>query len=72
MIGHAALSLYPYLVPSSIDPEYGLTIYNSSSSEATLQTMLVIALIGVPVVVAYTIFIHRVFRGTVKITEESY
>jgi cytochrome bd ubiquinol oxidase subunit II len=37
-----------------------------------LQTMLVIALIGVPIVLVYTIFIHRVFRGKVEITEESY
>ncbi len=72
VFGQVALSLYPQLVPSSIDPEYSLTIYNSSSSPATLQTMLVIALIGVPIVVAYTIFIHRVFRGKVEITEESY
>ncbi len=72
MFGHAALGLYPRLVPSSIDPAFSLTIYNSSSSALTLQTMLVIALIGVPLVVAYTIFIHRVFRGKVEITEESY
>jgi cytochrome d ubiquinol oxidase subunit II len=72
VFGHVALSLYPRLVPSSIDLEYSLTIYNSSSSPATLQTMLIIALIGVPIVIAYTIFIHRVFRGTVEITDESY
>ena len=72
MFGHAALGLYPRLVPSSIDPAFALTIYNSSSSAMTLQTMLVIALIGVPIVVAYTIFIHRVFRGKVEIAEESY
>jgi cytochrome d ubiquinol oxidase subunit II len=72
VFGHVAMSLYPRLVPSSIDLEYSLTIYNSSSSPATLQTMLIIALIGVPIVVAYTIFIHRVFRGTVEITDESY
>jgi cytochrome d ubiquinol oxidase subunit II len=72
MLGQMALSLYPRLVPSSIDLNYSLTIYNASSSPLTLQTMLVIALIGVPIVIAYSIFIHYVFRGKVEITEDSY
>ncbi len=72
MLSQMALSLYPRLVPSSIDLNYSLTIYNSSSSPLTLQTMLVIALTGVPIVIAYSIFIHYVFRGKVEITEESY
>jgi len=72
MLGQAALSLHPRFVPSSIDIDYSLTIYNASSSILTLQTMLVIALIGVPIVIAYSIFIHYVFRGKVEITEESY
>jgi cytochrome bd ubiquinol oxidase subunit II len=72
MLGQMALSLYPRLVPSSLDLHDSLTINNSSSSALTLQTMLVIAVIGVPIVIAYSIFIHRVFRGKVEITEESY
>jgi cytochrome d ubiquinol oxidase subunit II len=72
MLGQMALSLYPRFVPSSIDLQYSLTIYNSSSSPLTLQTMLVIAIIGVPIVLVYSIFIHYVFRGKVEITEESY
>jgi len=72
MLGQMALSLYPRLVPSSIDLQYSLTIYNSSSSPLTLQTMLIIAVAGVPIVIAYSAFIHYVFRGKVEITEESY
>jgi len=72
MVGQMALSLYPRLVPSSIDLHNSLTIYNSSSSPLALQTMLVIALIGIPIVIVYSIFIHYVFRGKVEITEESY
>lgn len=66
------ISLYPKFVPSSINLEYSLTIYNSSSSPLTLQTMLIIALIGMPIVIAYSIFIHRIFKGKVEITEDSY
>lgn len=72
MVGQMALSLYPRLVPSSIDLHNSLTIYNSSSSPLALQTMLIIALIGIPIVIVYSIFIHYVFRGKVEITEESY
>ena len=72
MLGQMALSLYPRLVPSSIDLQFSLTIYNSSSSPLTLHTMLIIAIVGVPLVIAYSIFIHYVFRGKVEITEESY
>jgi cytochrome bd ubiquinol oxidase subunit II len=72
MLGQMALSLYPRLVPSSIDLQNSLTIYNSSSSPLTLQTMLIIAVAGVPIVIAYSVFIHYVFRGKVEITEESY
>jgi cytochrome d ubiquinol oxidase subunit II len=31
----------------------------------TLSVMLVIALLGMPVVIGYTIFIHRIFKGKV-------
>lgn len=72
MIGLTALSLFPKLVPSSINLENSLTIYNSSSSQATLNTMFIIALIGVPIVLAYTIFIYRIFKGKVILTKDSY
>ena len=72
MIGLSALSLFPRLVPALDHPELSLTIYNASSSEATLTTMLVIALIGMPLVIAYTIFIYRAFKGKVVITGDSY
>jgi cytochrome d ubiquinol oxidase subunit II len=73
MVGLIAVSLFPRLVPSSLDLANGsLTIYNSSSTPNTLQTMLIIALIGMPFVIAYTIYIYRVFRGAVIITKDSY
>jgi cytochrome d ubiquinol oxidase subunit II len=72
MIGLAALSMFPKLVPSSIEPIFSLTIYNASSSQRTLTVMLVIALIGMPLVIAYTAYIYRIFKGKVVITPESY
>jgi len=72
MIGLSALGLFPRLVPALGDPQQSLTAYNASSSETTLMTMLIIALIGMPLVIAYTIFIYRAFKGKVVITPESY
>ena len=68
----AAVSLFPRLVPASNDLALSLTIYNASSTPLTLKTMLIIALIGVPIVIGYTVFIYRVFKGKVELTKESY
>lgn len=65
-IGLAAVSLFPNLVTARNNPDLSLTIYNASSSAKTLTTMLVIAGIGVPIVLAYTVFIYRVFKGKVR------
>ncbi len=67
MILVAALSAYPVLVPSSLGLENSLTIYNASSTPRTLATMLVIALTGVPIMLGYTIWIYRIFKGPVRV-----
>ncbi len=72
MIGLAAFGLFPTLVPSTLDPAFSLTIYNSSSTQLTLKVMLIIALIGMPAVLIYTAYIYRVFRGVVVLNEDSY
>jgi cytochrome bd ubiquinol oxidase subunit II len=67
-----SFTLYPNLVASSISPEYNLTVFNAASSRKTLGIMAVIALIGMPFVLAYTGAIYWAFRGKVKISEHSY
>jgi cytochrome d ubiquinol oxidase subunit II len=64
--------LYPYLVPALGALPYGLTVHGAASSPLTLRTMLVVALAGMPVVVAYTVFIYRSFRGPVVLDDASY
>ncbi|TFG88483.1 MAG: cytochrome d ubiquinol oxidase subunit II, partial [Gemmatimonadales bacterium] len=63
--------LYPDLVPALGTGE-SLTVTNASSTPLTLQVMLTIALIGMPFVIGYTIFIYRRFKGPVKLDEHSY
>lgn len=70
--GVAGAVLFPNLVKASNDPTLSLTIYNSSSSELTLKVMLIIALVGMPIVVVYTIYLYKVFKGKVTVEEEAY
>jgi len=72
VIGLAATSMYPKLAPSSIDLAYSLTAYNSSSTPHSLTVMLIIALVGMPVVIGYTIYVYRVFKGKTVVSEGSY
>jgi len=67
-----AVNSYPNLVYSLPNPENSLTIYNAASSPKTLGIMLVIAAIGVPVVITYTVCIYWIFRGKVKVDRMSY
>jgi cytochrome d ubiquinol oxidase subunit II len=64
--------MYPNLVLSNPLPGHSLTIYAAASSAKTLGIMLVIALMGMPLVLAYTAGIYWIFRGKVKIEPTSY
>jgi cytochrome bd ubiquinol oxidase subunit II len=66
------LEMYPNLVYSNPNPERSLTAFNAASSQKTLGIMLTIAIIGVPVVLAYTVSIYWIFRGKVKLDRTSY
>jgi cytochrome d ubiquinol oxidase subunit II len=60
------VGLFPNLMPSTLNPSYSLTAFNSSSSPLTLSIMLGVALIMVPVVIGYQSWVYLKFRGTVR------
>jgi cytochrome d ubiquinol oxidase subunit II len=64
--GIVGASLHPLLVRASNLLYNSLSIYNASSSELTLKVMLLFALIGMPLVIAYTAFVYKVFKGKVR------
>ncbi|MEI6268676.1 MAG: cytochrome d ubiquinol oxidase subunit II [Methylococcaceae bacterium] len=64
----AGVSLFPFLIPSSSAMNSSLTVWDASSSLATLKIMFWVTLIFLPIVVAYTTWAFRVLRG--KITLE--
>ncbi len=66
------LGIFPFMVYSSPEPAHSVTAYSGASSEKTLEIMLIIAGIGMPVVLAYTSCVYWIFRGKVKLSETSY
>lgn len=68
-----AIGTYPNVIRALNDPEnLSLTIYNAASSVLTLKILLLFALIGLPLVIAYTCTIYYIFHGKVKIDPHSY
>lgn len=67
-----AIGLYPNLLLSSINSAYSLTIANSAASQKSLGIILTFVLIGAPMVLIYTLFLFRTFRGKVVLDEMSY
>jgi cytochrome d ubiquinol oxidase subunit II len=61
-MGTLALGLYPRVMVSSLNPDWSLTIYTASSSPYTLRVMTIVALVFVPVVLAYQGWSYWVFR----------
>ncbi|HSV60836.1 MAG TPA: cytochrome d ubiquinol oxidase subunit II [Variovorax sp.] len=59
------VSMFPFILPSSIDPRASLTVWDSSSSHLTLFIMLVCVLIFLPMILAYTSWVYAVLRGKV-------
>jgi len=60
------LALFPYVMPSTTDPAYSLTISNASSTEMTLQIMSWAALVFLPLVLLYQGWTYWIFRKRVR------
>jgi cytochrome d ubiquinol oxidase subunit II len=58
-------SMFPFILPSSIDPRASLTVWDSSSSHLTLFIMLVVTCVFIPIIVAYTTWVYHVLWGKV-------
>ncbi len=65
VISTAGLSLFPFLLPSALDPNSSLTAWDASSSQLTLGIMLGVTVIFLPIILAYTTWVYAVLRGRV-------
>ena len=69
IISTVGLTMFPFILPSSVDPDSSLSVWDASSSHQTLFVMLVVTLIFMPMILAYTAWVYKVLWG--KVTEES-
>lgn len=67
-----AAAIFPNFVVSTTDAANSVNIWNARSSEKTLGIMLIIAIIGIPCVLSYTVAIYWTFRGKVTLDHSSY
>ncbi len=68
-IASAGFALFPFLLPSSLDPRSSLTVWDASSSRGTLQLMLLVSAVLLPIVILYTSWVYRVMRGRVTLEQ---
>ncbi len=69
IIATVGLSMFPFILPSAIDPASSLTVWTASSSHLTLFIMLLVTLVFLPIVLAYTAWAYRVMFGRVTAEE---
>jgi cytochrome d ubiquinol oxidase subunit II len=69
IIATVGLSMFPYILPSSIDAHSSLTVWNASSSEKTLGIMLFVTVVFLPIVLAYTAWAFKLMWGRVTAHE---
>jgi cytochrome d ubiquinol oxidase subunit II len=69
----AGVSMFPFIMPSSLDARSSLTIWDAASSRKTLLIMLAAVIVFLPIVLAYTGWVYRVMRGKVtqRLLEEN-
>lgn len=63
----AGFALFPFLMPSSTQPDHSLTIWDASSSAKTLLIMLCAVIVFLPIVLVYTGWVFRVLKGRITL-----
>ena len=69
VIASVGLTMFPFILPSSIDPRSSLTVWDSSSSHLTLFVMLGVTVIFMPLILLYTAWVYKVLWGKVTMDE---
>lgn len=69
----AGFTMFPFVMPSSLEPSHSLTMWDSTSSELTLQIMTAVAAIFVPIILSYTAWSYYKMFGRLddKFIEEN-
>jgi cytochrome d ubiquinol oxidase subunit II len=67
--GIAAVGMFPTFIPTTIEGGVSLNAFDHSASQLTLTIMSVVAAVGIPLVVVYTVAVYWIFRGKVQLNE---
>ncbi len=67
VISSVGLTMFPFILPSTVDPNSSLTVWDASSSHQTLFIMLICTVVLMPIILAYTAWVYKVLWG--KVTE---
>jgi len=68
VISSVGLTMFPFILPSTVDPNSSLTVWDSSSSHLTLFVMLITTIIFMPIILLYTAWVYKILWG--KVTED--
>ncbi|MFT3999830.1 MAG: cytochrome d ubiquinol oxidase subunit II [Rhizobium sp.] len=69
IIATVGLAMFPVILPSITNPSHSLTVFDASSSRATLRNMLLATVFFMPIILLYTAWVYRVLWG--KVSEKS-
>ena len=72
MLSSAAFGLYPYVLPSRAEPQFGLTVANAAAGAYGLRIGLAWWIPGTVLATGYFAFVYRRFAGKVRLHSEGY
>lgn len=63
VVAMAGVGMFPFVLPSSLDPRSSLTVWDASASRPTLFVMLIAVVVFMPLIIAYNGRVYRAMRG---------
>lgn len=63
----AGFSMFPFIMPSSTNPDSSLTLWDATSSHKTLGIMFIVTAVLLPLILLYTSWVYRVMRGKITL-----
>jgi len=69
IVATAGIALFPFVLPSSLDSQSSLTLWDATSSHLTLGIMLGVVIVFLPLILLYTSWVYHVMRG--KVSEQT-
>ena len=66
VIGTVGVSMFPFILPSSVNLASSLLVWDASSTKLTLLLMLFAVIIFLPIILLYTTWVYRTLRGKVN------